>query len=423
MENIFSRHFGSIRLSLQITLDNSFDIAVIGSGILGLSTAYRLLCNDSSLKICILEKEKSPAMHQTGHNSGVIHSGIYYKPGSLKAVNCLRGYRMLVEFCTEHDVPFDICGKVISATDESEFDRMGELLRRGIDNGLEGCREISRQEIGEIEPNAFGLKGIFVPQTGIVDYRIVCSRLVRLTSERNCRIFFGEEVKEIRCGTRGITVRTNRQKLNAKICIACAGLHSDRIAEISGLKPGFRIIPFRGEYYKLRSGRESLVRNLIYPVPDPRFPFLGVHFTRRIDGSVEAGPNAVLAFKREGYKKNDFNLRDSFDTLIFPGFRKLALRYTGTGLDEFRRSYSKKLFTRSLQRLLPSIKEDDLMQGGAGVRAQACDKDGNLIDDFLILEDERMINVCNAPSPAATASLSIGETISEKAIRKLNSTY
>lgn len=408
---------------MQITLDNSFDIAVIGAGILGLSTAYSLLRNDSSLKICIVEKESSAAMHQTGHNSGVIHSGIYYKPGSLKAVNCIRGYKMLIEFCAEYNVPFDICGKVISATDESEFERMEELLRRGMANGLEGCRLINSQEISEIEPHAFGLKGIFVPQTGIVDYRVVCSKLVQLTSERNCTMFFGEKVRVMHCDTRSISIRTDRQTLNAKLCIACAGLHSDRIAEISGAKPGFRIIPFRGEYYKLRSGRESLVKNLIYPVPDPRFPFLGVHFTRRIDGSVEAGPNAVLAFKREGYKKNDFNLRDSFDTLTFPGFRKLALRYTGTGLDEFRRSYSKGLFTRSLQRLLPSIKEEDLINGGAGVRAQACDKEGNLIDDFLILEDERMINVCNAPSPAATASLSIGETISEKAIRKLNSTY
>lgn len=423
MGNIFSRHFGSIELSLQIILDNTFDIAVIGAGILGLSTAYRLLCNDSSLRICIIEKEIGSAMHQTGHNSGVIHSGIYYKPGSLKALNCIRGYGMLVEFCSEHDVPFEICGKVISATDESEFERMEELLRRGIANGLTGCRPVSGQEIKELEPHASGLKGIFVPQTGIVDYRAVCSKLVQLASELNCRMFFGEEVKEIRSDSRNITIRTNLKTLKAKLCIACAGLHSDRIAAVSGAKPGFRIIPFRGEYYKLRSGRENLVRNLIYPVPDPRFPFLGVHFTRRIDGSVEAGPNAVLAFKREGYKKNDFNLRDSFDTLTFAGFRKLALRYAGTGLNEFRRSYSKKLFTRSLQRLLPSIKESDLMYGGAGVRAQACDMNGNLIDDFLILEDEGMINVCNAPSPAATASFSIGETISEKAIKRLNSTY
>ncbi len=395
-------------------MKNTYDIIIIGAGILGLSTAYNLLKKDASLSICIIEKETGPAMHQTGHNSGVMHSGIYYKPGSLKAVNCIRGYKMLVEFCTEQGIPFEICGKVIVATDENEFARLDDLFHRGKENGLKGCRVISADEIKDIEPHASGLKGIFVPQTGIVDYKVVSQKLAGILKQGKCNIIYGESVNRIKEGTKDIEVATDSNKYYARKCIACAGLFADRIAKLSGKDPDFRIIPFRGEYFEIRKDKRHLVKNLIYPVPDPEFPFLGVHFTRRIDGSIEAGPNAVLAFKREGYKKNDFNLRDSFDTLAFAGFRKLAAKYLHTGIDEFKRSFSKKRFAQSLQRLVPSITENDLLPGGSGVRAQACGKDGNLIDDFLFIEDELMINVCNAPSPAATASLSIGETISAR---------
>ncbi len=397
-------------------MKENYDIIIIGAGIIGLSTAYNLLQKDRSLKICIIEKESGPARHQTGHNSGVIHSGIYYKPGSLKAINCIRGYKMLLNFCTDNMIPFEICGKVIIATDENEFASMNMLYERAIANGLDGCKLIDRQEIREIEPNASGEKGIHVPQTGIVDYKTVSEKLAGILKHGRCNIIYGEFVNGIKEGVSEIEVATGRNKYYARKCIACAGLFADRIATLSGKEPNFRIIPFRGEYYELRKEKRDLVMNLIYPVPDPEFPFLGVHFTRRIDGSIEAGPNAVLAFKREGYKKNDFNLRDSFDTLAFAGFRKLAAKYMHIGIGEFKRSFSRSRFAESLQKLVPSITEKDLLPGGSGVRAQACGKDGNLIDDFLFIEDELMINVCNAPSPAATASLSIGEIISDKVL-------
>jgi len=394
----------------------NYDIIIIGAGIIGLSTAYNLLQKDRSLKICIIEKESGPARHQTGHNSGVIHSGIYYKPGSLKAINCIRGYKMLLNFCTDNMIPFEICGKVIIATDENEFASMNMLYERAIANGLDGCKLIDRQEIREIEPNASGEKGIHVPQTGIVDYKTVSAKLAELIVESNGRIIYGEEVKMISEAAKEINIKTNKSTYTSKRAVACAGLFADRIASMTKKDPEFMIIPFRGEYYELKKEKRELIRNLIYPVPDPSFPFLGVHFTRRIDGSIEAGPNAVLAFKREGYKKNDFNLRDSFDTLAFAGFRKLAAKYMHIGIGEFKRSFSRSRFAESLQKLVPSITEKDLLPGGSGVRAQACGKDGNLIDDFLFIEDELMINVCNAPSPAATASLSIGEIISDKVL-------
>jgi len=394
----------------------NYDIIIIGAGVIGLSTAYNLLQKDRSLKICIIEKESGPARHQTGHNSGVIHSGIYYKPGSLKAINCIRGYKMLLNFCTDNMIPFEICGKVIIATDENEFASMNMLYERAIANGLDGCKLIDRQEIREIEPNASGEKGIHVPQTGIVDYKTVSAKLAELIVESNGRIIYGEEVKMISEAAKEINIKTNKSTYTSKRAVACAGLFADRIASMTKKDPEFMIIPFRGEYYVLRKEKRDLIRNLIYPVPDPSFPFLGVHFTRRIDGSIEAGPNAVLAFKREGYKKNDFNLRDSFDTLAFAGFRKLAAKYMHIGIGEFKRSFSRSRFAESLQKLVPSITEKDLLPGGSGVRAQACGKDGNLIDDFLFIEDELMINVCNAPSPAATASLSIGEIISDKVL-------
>ena len=397
-------------------MKENYDIIIIGAGVIGLSTAYNLLQKDRSLKICIIEKESGPARHQTGHNSGVIHSGIYYKPGSLKAINCIRGYKMLLNFCTDNMIPFEICGKVIIATDENEFASMNMLYERAIANGLDGCKLIDRQEIREIEPNASGEKGIHVPQTGIVDYKTVSAKLAELIVESNGRIIYGEEVNMISETAKEINIKTNKSTYTSKRAVACAGLFADRIASMTKKDPEFMIIPFRGEYYELRKEKRDLIRNLIYPVPDPSFPFLGVHFTRRIDGSIEAGPNAVLAFKREGYKKNDFNLRDSFDTLAFAGFRKLAAKYMHIGIGEFKRSFSRSRFAESLQKLVPSITEKDLLPGGSGVRAQACGKDGNLTDDFLFIEDELMINVCNAPSPAATASLSIGEIISDKVL-------
>ncbi len=399
----------------------NFDVIIIGAGIIGLSTAYELLKKDSSLKICILEKEPGIAFHQTGHNSGVIHSGIYYKPGTAKAVNCINGYKMLTQFCDSHEIPYEICGKIIIAVEEAELNTLQELYKRGVSNKLSGIKLISNKEIKEIEPYATGIQGIFVPQTGIVNYRTVCEKIQQDIKDKGVVINFLEQVLEIKQNTNDIKIKSNKSEYNSPVLISCAGLYADKIGGlISNKKAEFRIIPFRGEYYHLRNTSNYLIKNLIYPVPDPEFPFLGVHFTRKIVGIVEAGPNAVLAFSKEGYKKNDFNLTETIDTLSFKGFRKLARRYWKTGIYELYRSFSKKEFVKSLQRLVPQIKAEDIIPGGSGVRAQACDSQGKLIDDFLLIENERIINVCNAPSPAATSSFSIGETISEKIIKKIS---
>jgi L-2-hydroxyglutarate oxidase len=395
----------------------NFDIIIIGAGIIGLSTAYKLLEKDSSLKISIIEKENSVAAHQTGHNSGVIHSGIYYKPESLKAVNCITGYKMLLEFCDENNIPYDICGKIIVATEEKELSSLQTLFERGNANGLEGTKIISKDEIKEFEPFATGIKGIFVPQTGIVDYKIVSKKIAEIIVSKGAELKFGEEVLDIKLIGNEVNVKTNKGNFSSKVVIGCAGLYSDKIAEMTNSKTDFKIIPFRGEYYKLKDSAKHLVRNLIYPVPDPEFPFLGVHFTKRIDGMIEAGPNAVLAFKKEGYKKSDFDLNELLNTLSYSGFHKVALKYWKTGFYEMYRSFSKNEFVKSLQRLIPEITSDDITEGGSGVRAQACDKNGKLIDDFLIIENEKVINICNAPSPAATSSLSIGETIAGKVFK------
>ena len=395
---------------------NNFDIIIIGAGIIGLSTAYKLIEKDSSLKICLLEKENRVAGHQTGHNSGVIHSGIYYKPGSLKATNCITGYKMLLDFCNENDIRYDICGKIIVATEEKELEPLKVLYERGEANGLKGLENLSEKELIEYEPNVRGIKGIFVPQTGIVDYKIVSEKLSGLIRKKGVEIKFGEEVKDIKLSSGRVEIKTNKNNFNSGVLVSCAGLYSDKIALMLNDNIDFQIIPFRGEYYDLKPSAKGLIKNLIYPVPDPEFPFLGVHFTRRVDGTVEAGPNAVLAFKKEGYKKSDFNFNETRDTLTFKGFHKIALKYWKTGFYEMYRSLSKKEFVKSLQRLVPKITAEDLISGGSGVRAQACSKDGKLIDDFLFIENERVINVCNAPSPAATSSLSIGETIAEKVI-------
>lgn len=395
---------------------NNFDVIIIGAGIIGLATAYKLVEKNPSLKICLLEKESGAAMHQTGHNSGVIHSGIYYKPGSLKAVNCIRGYKMLLDFCNANDIQYEICGKIIVATEEKELMPLKTLYERGIENGLEGIKELSVTELKEAEPKVTGIKGILVPQTGIVDYKIVSAKISEIISDKGVEIKFCDEVRNINLNGSSVEVKTKSSSYTSSVLISCAGLYSDKIASMLNDKIDFRIIPFRGEYYSLKDSSRHLIRNLIYPVPDPEFPFLGVHFTRRIDGMTEAGPNAVLAFKKEGYKKTDINFKEAFETLSYGGFHKVARKFWKTGFYEIYRSLSKKEFVKSLQRLVPEITGDDLVPGGSGVRAQACDKDGKLIDDFLFIENERVINVCNAPSPAATSCFSIGDTISEKVI-------
>jgi len=398
----------------------NFDIVIIGAGITGLAAAYRLLKKSPGLKICILEKESGIAAHQTGHNSGVIHSGIYYKPGSSKALNCITGYKLLLDFCNEFNVNYEICGKLIIAVSDNEVSRLNNLYQRGVENGLTGLSIISENEINKFEPHAAGVKALHVPQTGIVNYISVCQKIYTKLLHKNISVNFNEKVSDIKCASDEVTIKTQSGTYTAKCLVSCAGLYSDRIAEMSGMKTDFKIIPFRGEYYRLREESKTLVKNLIYPVPDPEFPFLGVHFTRRTDGITEAGPNAVLAFGRESYKKSSINFRESAEILKYKGFRKIASKYFKTGFYEFYRSFSKKEFVRSLQKLIPEILAEDLIPGGSGVRAQACTADGILIDDFLFAENETIINVCNAPSPAATSAFSIGDTISEKIISKLN---
>ncbi|MFB5944278.1 L-2-hydroxyglutarate oxidase [Albibacterium profundi] len=392
-----------------------YEIIVIGAGLVGLSTAYHTKLKYPDKSILILEKESKVSAHQSGHNSGVIHSGIYYKPGSLKAQNCISGYRSLIEFSDEHKVPYDICGKVIVATSNEELPALNNIYERGIQNGLSDIKKITREEINEFEPHVAGIAGIHVPQTGVIDYPYMAQKLREVLTEKlGAEVRFNEEVIKIDKDGQAYKVESSKQVYSTRKIISCAGLQSDRVANLTETENDLRIIPFRGEYYKLRPEKEYLIKNLVYPVPDPKFPFLGVHFTRMIQGGVEAGPNAVLAFKREGYKFKDFNLKDSLDTFTWPGFWTIVAKFGRIGMGEIYRSLSKTAFTKALQKLLPEITEDDLIPGGAGVRAQACDRNGNLIDDFNILESENIIHVRNAPSPAATSCLAIGKTISEK---------
>lgn len=386
---------------------------------MGLATALQLQQQHPAKKIIVIEKEDGLAQHQTANNSGVIHSGIYYKPGSLKATNCLRGYRLLIDFCQQHEIPFERCGKIIVATEEHELPLLENLLVRGQQNGLAHLKKLTREELKEHEPHVQGRAGIFVPQTGIVDYKRVAEKYGQILQEKGGAIQLGERVIDIQKTAGGRVVVTQKQSYTGKLVINCAGLYSDKIAALTTSPLHLRIIPFRGEYYKLRPEKEYLVKNLIYPVPDPNFPFLGVHFTRMAKGGVEAGPNAVLAFKREGYRKSQISLTELGETLAWPGFQKVAAKYWRTGLGEMYRSFSKAAFTKALQKLIPEIQEQDLVDGGAGVRAQACDRTGGLVDDFLILENEGVINVCNAPSPAATSSLAIGETVAALAAKRL----
>lgn len=389
-----------------------FDCVVIGGGIVGLAVAWTLLEKRPGIRIAVLEKEDDWARHQTGRNSGVMHSGIYYKPGSLKAKLCREGNRRLVEFCHQYGIRYEPCGKVIVATTASEIPLMEKLYERGIANGL-AAKKLSASEVNELEPHVSCLAGIHVPSTGIVDFVGVCRKLAELIANQGGDLRLGTKVQGFQQDGNGAVLRTTKDTLAARWVINCAGLQSDRVAQLAGAEPGARIVPFRGEYYELKPARRSLVRNLIYPVPDPNFPFLGVHFTRMIDGSVHAGPNAVLSLKREGYHRMSFDLRDFADTMTYSGFWRLAAKHAKSGLEEMHRSFSKKAFVRSLQKLIPEIREEDLIPGEAGVRAQALRPDGGLVDDFLIVHSPSAIHVCNAPSPAATASLEIARVISE----------
>jgi L-2-hydroxyglutarate oxidase len=396
----------------------TFDVTVIGGGIVGLATAYRLLEGRPDLRTALLEKEPQLGQHQTGHNSGVLHSGIYYQPGSQKAINCREGKRAMERFCSEQGIAYEICGKVIVATETRELAALERILERGKQNHVR-CAMIEPEQLRELEPYAAGIRAIHVPEAGIVDFKHVCRRLGELIELQGCQIITGAKVTSLRRRDGQMEIESTRGAFATRILVNCAGLHSDRVARLTGIEPPARIVPFRGEYYQLKPEAYRLCRNLIYPVPDPSFPFLGVHFTRMIDGSVECGPNAVLAFAREGYRKWDINPRDLAESLTYRGFQRLALRYWRTGLQEMWRSASKAAFVRALQRLVPAIRSDLLLPAPSGVRAQAVSPDGSMVDDFLILQDERVINVCNAPSPAATSSLNIAQTIVQRLLPRL----
>lgn len=386
-----------------------FDVILIGGGIVGLATAHTCLQRYPSLRVCVLEKEAALASHQTGRNSGVIHSGIYYKPGSLKAINCRRGKALLEEFCRFHGVAFDLCGKVVVAVDESERAGLHRIAERGVANGVR-CELISTDRLRRLEPHVAGVAALHVPETGIVDYTGVCHVLGHLIEAQGSTVRTGQRVNSITRHLDTWIVRTDSDELTSRWLVNCAGLHSDRITNLTGGKSPVQIVPFRGEYYELAASSRELCRNLIYPVPDPNFPFLGVHFTRMIHGGVECGPNAVLAFAREGYDWSNVSLRDIAEMAISPAVWNVIRKHWRTGLGEMHRSLSKPAFTRALQRLIPELRESDLSPAPSGVRAQAVNPDGQLLDDFAIEQHEGVVNVCNAPSPAATASLSIAAT-------------
>jgi len=398
---------------------SQYDVTIIGGGILGLATALKLEAAHPALRILILEKEAELARHQTGNNSGVIHSGLYYRPGSLKARSCVTGRKELIAFCDEKKIPYEICGKVVVATSQEELPRLEELHRRGIANGLQNLEIIGPQRLKELEPHTTGIKALYVPETGIVDYRKVAAAYAENIRNAGGDIRLSQCVVGILNPPSEIVLQTSGGDYRTKYLINCCGLQSDIVAHMMGRdrngKEEHRIIPFRGEYYKLAPDREFLVRNLIYPVPDPTFPFLGVHFTRMAKGGVEAGPNAVFAYAREGYRHTDINLGDLWRTVSFRGFWAITAKYWQTGMGELYRSLSKAAFVRALQKLLPEIQERDLVPGGAGVRAQAVSASGALIDDFVIQQSRNAIHVLNAPSPGATASLAIGRQICEMA--------
>jgi len=391
-----------------------FDATIVGAGIVGLATAMKLATNHPHLRLALLEKEAGPAMHQTGHNSGVIHSGLYYRAQSLKAKMCVEGARQLYEFCRNHNVPAEMCGKLVVATRTEHVPQLRELYTRGQANGLEGLRVLHPREAKMLEPHVRCILCLHAPTTGIVDFRKVAAAYAKVYQEKGGKVFFGRKVTAVRQTRDHLEIETAKGIFRSRLLINCAGLYSDNIARLAGIKPPCRIVPFRGEYYTLKPGKRFLVKNLIYPTPDPRFPFLGVHLTRMIDGQVEAGPNAVLAMAREGYKKSSFCWSELMETLTYGGFWNMAKRYWLAGSGEMLRSHSRRLFADSLRRLVPEIQDEDLKPGGAGVRAQALSKDGRLLDDFLIVQTDRMLHVLNAPSPAATASLAIADHILQR---------
>ena len=395
---------------------NQYDIAIIGGGILGLSTAMQLMERAPNWRVAVIEKEAQLAMHQTGHNSGVMHSGIYYRPGSHKAQFCVAGLNNMVKFCDENEIEYQQCGKVIVALNESELGRLQDLFERGTANGVPDLEIVGPERLKEIEPHTVGMRALWAPHTGIVDFTKVAAAFANKFQQAGGDIFTGAAVKKITNMTGSVALETTKGTLQAKHLINCAGLYADKVATMTGEKLGVKIIPFRGEYYTLRPESHHLVSGLIYPVPDPQFPFLGVHFTRNIKGHVEAGPNAVMALRREGYRKRDFSLGESMANLAYPGFWKMAAKYWKIGMGEVYRSFNKRVFLHDLQRLIPEIRNSDLDNGGSGVRAQAVARDGSLLDDFSIIQGRDAIHVLNAPSPGATSSLAIGDHIAGLAV-------
>lgn len=396
----------------------TYDITIIGGGIVGTATGMAIL-KKKPCKLLILEAEDVLAAHQTGHNSGVIHSGLYYKPGSLKAENCTTGREQMYRFCVEQGIPHERCGKVVVATSPEEIPSLNELERKGTLNGLKGMKRLKKQEIKEYEPHAEGIEALYIPQTGIVNYTKVTEAYGKVIQKLGGEIRTSNKVRQIINRNNQITIETTGGTYTTRLLVNCAGLYSDRIARMCGIDPEVMIVPFRGEYYELVKEKEYLVKNLIYPVPDPRFPFLGVHFTRMINGGIEAGPNAVLAFRREGYTNKDISTYDMAELFLYKGFWFMAKKYYAMGWEEMKRSFSKELFVKALQKLIPDIRSEDVQRSGAGVRAQALDKNGKLLDDFCIKQTKNMVHVLNAPSPAATASIAIGNAIAEVVIEHL----
>ncbi len=392
-----------------------FDVCVVGAGLIGLSVARALVEEHEGLSLLVLDKESGVARHQSGHNSGVVHSGLYYKPGSLKARLCTEGRQAMYQLCADAGIPFARTGKLVIATEASELEALEELERRGRANGLSGLRRIGPEEITEIEPAATGVAALHVPEAGVADFQPVAAHHAAWLVRMGARVVTGVEVSSISHGSEGATIHAGERRFTARVLVNCAGLHSDRVAEMAGLDPRVRIVPFRGEYYRLSDEAAHLVRSLIYPVPDPRFPFLGVHFTRRVDGAVEVGPNAVLAFGREQYRGSDVDWAELGSILSYRGFRKLASRHWVSGARELINSRSKLLYTRQARRLVPELPGDSLISGGSGVRAQAVDSAGNLVDDFVIERAGSTIHVLNAPSPGATASIAIGRYVADRA--------
>lgn len=392
----------------------SWDIVVVGGGIVGLATAFQLTERYAGCRPLVLEKEPEVALHQTGRNSGVLHSGIYYKPGSLRALNCRAGKQAMEAFCAEHGVAYEICGKVIVAVNDAELPALERIFDRGQQNGVR-CEMIDADRLKELEPHVAGVRAIHVPESGIVNFRQVALKLAELVRARGGQVVCGADVVDVKRGEAGVKVRTRDGGVfDGRFLVTCAGLQCDRVTRLAGDPSPARIVPFRGEYYELKPSARHLCRNLIYPVPDPSFPFLGVHFTRMVDGTVECGPNAVLAFAREGYRKRIIRAADMLDYMSYSGFLKLAAKHWKVGAGEMWRSFSKQAFVRALQRLIPEIRSEDLEPGRAGVRAQAVQPDGTMVDDFLIVSSERAVHVCNAPSPAATSSLNIGKLIVDR---------